>query len=323
MKSTICAVIVTYNRKKYLINAIDAIREQSKKVDAILIFDNCSNDGTRDMLYEKGLISSEDSPVEEINSTFIDGIKIYYYRNSMNSGGSGGFNQSMKIAYRLGFDYLWCMDDDVLPELDCLEKLYGEINGEVGICIPSRSDDRFNDHAIVENNMSNPFRYMISSRKKYIFNESIEKKSIDVVDMPFEGPLISRDLIEKIGFPKEELFIIFDDTEYAYRAIKYTKIKYVKVATLHKQIIPTKGGNSLMGWKEYYGYRNQIWFDRTYGENIFVRVLRPRLLLMDLSIRSVAKGKWSNLKVLKKAYNDGMHGLLGKQINPGTKGEDF
>ena len=157
-----------------------------------------------------------------------------------------------------------------------------------------------------------------------VYNDSIIGSAIKVVDMPFEGPLISKDLIKEIGLPKADFFIFFDDSEYAARASKHTKILYCKDAILHKQIIPTSNGkNNLMNWKNYYGYRNQIWFDRHYGNNIFVKVLRPRLLLVDIVLRALIKRKYSNINVIRKAYRDGMNNKLGKLVEPGIKGKDI
>ncbi len=50
---TVCAVVVTYNRKKLLIECVDALVEQTRPVDAIYIIDYFSNEGTPYLLKEK------------------------------------------------------------------------------------------------------------------------------------------------------------------------------------------------------------------------------------------------------------------------------
>jgi len=45
-KETVCAVIVTYNRKKLLLECLEGLRRQTRPVDAIYIIDNASQDGT-------------------------------------------------------------------------------------------------------------------------------------------------------------------------------------------------------------------------------------------------------------------------------------
>ena len=135
--------------------------------------------------------------------------------------------------------------------------------------------------------------------------------------MAFEGPLINCKLINNIGLPDENYFIQFDDTDYATRASQYTKIKFIKNAILHKQIIPIRKNNKLMNWKEYYAYRNDILFCRKYGKNVLVKYMTPILVFIDLSLRAIIKRKWKNLKVLSKAFLDGYLGKKGKTINPG------
>lgn len=317
MDRSICAVVVTYNRKEYLSKLIDALKTQTRKLDGILVFDNHSTDGTGRYLQERGFTEELSEDVLMHNNNF------YYYHSSSNTGGSGGFHSAIALARDLGFDALWCMDDDVCPEENCLEQLEKHLTEETRIVIPSRSDSRYQDKAIVAVDMSNPFLYTIGLRKKIIRDQEIQGDSIEIVDMPFEGPLICSSLIREIGLPNKELFIIFDDSDYAYRASKITKLLYCKHAILHKQIIPTRAKDSRMNWKDYYGYRNQIWFDRAYGENIFVKILRPRLLVMDLYLRAIVRRKWSNIRVLHKAYRDGMANRLGKLVEPGTRGDDF
>ena len=320
-KSNICALIVTYNRKDYLLNLLQALESQTMKLNKILIFDNLSNDGTGDFLIKHGYTVKANNL--ELTQVVKNNISIFYYRNDQNSGGSGGFHDGLDLAREFECDYIWAMDDDVMPDSECLANLIKHMSCDTKICIPSRSDELFQDYAITELNMSNPFKYDINMRKTKIKSNDIKGEYVYIKDMPFEGPLIATSLINDIGLPNKDFFIIFDDSEYAYRASKVTKLKYVKTAILHKQIIPQKCPNRKMGWKEYYGYRNQIYFDKIYGKNIFTKGLRPIFLYIDLITRSIYRKKWSNIKVINKAYKDGKSLKLGKIINPGTTGEEF
>ncbi len=55
-KETVCAVVVTYNRKNLLLECLEAIRKQTRPVDAIYIIDNASQDGTPEVLKSSGYI---------------------------------------------------------------------------------------------------------------------------------------------------------------------------------------------------------------------------------------------------------------------------
>lgn len=317
----ICALVVTYNRKNYLKKLLDGLMIQSRPLDAILIYYNNSTDNTNLMLIELGLI--DDDQFERVNKKTINNIIIMYYRSSINEGGSGGFHEGIKIVSEMGFVYIWCMDDDVFPDKCCLEELTKHISSDAEICLPTRTDENFEDYAVTYVNMSNPFKYNIKRRKRRVYNKDILGDVIEVGDMPFEGPLISNCLVKEIGLPKKDLFIIFDDSEYAYRAKEKTKMLYCKKAILHKQIIPVRNPAHLMGWKEYYGWRNQIWFDRTYGKNIVVKIGRPIIQVLDLYLRAILRCKWSNFKVIHRAYKDGINDNLGITVKPGTPGKLF
>ena len=55
-KETICAVVVTYNRKELLIECLEALLKQTRQLDGIYIIDNSSKDETPELLKEKGFL---------------------------------------------------------------------------------------------------------------------------------------------------------------------------------------------------------------------------------------------------------------------------
>ena len=92
---TVCAVVVTYNRKELLIECLEALENQSRPVDAIYIVDNASTDGTSELLLEKNYLG--DLPSKELKENFEETIQkgntvIHYLRMSKNTGGAGGFH---------------------------------------------------------------------------------------------------------------------------------------------------------------------------------------------------------------------------------------
>lgn len=58
-----------------------------------------------------------------------------------------------ELSMSLSWDYLWVMDDDVYPEPDCLTNLLKYIGKDAGVCIPSRSDGRYEDEVVVGINL--------------------------------------------------------------------------------------------------------------------------------------------------------------------------
>jgi rhamnopyranosyl-N-acetylglucosaminyl-diphospho-decaprenol beta-1,3/1,4-galactofuranosyltransferase len=106
-RSSVAAVVVTFNRKVLLCECLDALLAQNVAVDRIVLINNASSDGTEDYLREKGYLGNE---------------LIDYVRMPINGGGAGGFHEGVKRAYEAGFAWLWLMDDDVEPLPDALRK---------------------------------------------------------------------------------------------------------------------------------------------------------------------------------------------------------
>ena len=64
MKS-VCALVVTYNRSKYLQKAIEGILNQQQKVSGILIFNNHATDNTEETLIDLGYIDVKGNEIVE------------------------------------------------------------------------------------------------------------------------------------------------------------------------------------------------------------------------------------------------------------------
>jgi GT2 family glycosyltransferase len=310
----VCVVIVTYNRKEYLKKLLTDLREQSYPPAGILVYDNFSQDGTPGMLADMGCITEPKKEVLQQKSW--QGIPFYYYRNGVNSGGSGGFAGAFRLVQKLPCDCVWAMDDDVSPDKDCLEVMMGYLDEEARMCVPNRGDERFTDYAIIGYDLKNPRLFHISECKTgRIDSKRLEKPYVEVRDMTFEGPLMTMELIRQIGIPDERYFILFDDTDYAYRAGQVTTIRYITGAHLHKQIIPKDTGK--WSWKIYYSLRNSVYFDQTHGETSGVRRLRPFLRIADLWLRAVGKGRFNRARWIAQAYRDGRTGRMGRTYEPG------
>ena len=314
----VCVLVVTFNRSFYLEKLLDSLLKQKYSISGIVIVNNNSTDDTEKMLFNRGFISENYIDKDILyTSKYNNFINIYYFSSSINTGGSGGFNKAFDILLNLDtkYDLVWIMDDDVLPQPECLKTLVENISDEVKVCIPNRNCEGFEDMPIIKFNKSNPF--LVFMQKKELIN-NLNQPSYYVEDMPFEGPLFTYDLIERVGLPDKEYFIFYDDSDYCTRCLRYTKVKYITNAKLGKQIIPKKSNNKRMNWRNYYLYRNCIIFDRKYGENYFVKKLSPRLFIFELYIKNLLLLRFGNFKIIHMAAKDGFNNVSGKTIEPGS-----
>lgn len=207
----ITAVVVTFNRLELLKQGIECLRKQ-QKLTGIIVVNNGSTDGTREWLDAQ------------------PGLLVVHQDNV---GGSGGFYTGIERAYSEGADWIWCMDDDVFPRPDCLDRLLPYTDRpEVGILSPRRLlEGKVFTHEFRHFNFTNPVG-SLHGRKlaKQQVNQATE-----IVGADFEGPFISRRVVEKIGLPNRELFIFCDDTDYCLRAhLAGFKLLYIPEALMDK-----------------------------------------------------------------------------------------
>ena len=195
-KEKIAAVVVTYNRKDLLKECLDALFNQTRPLDSIILIDNASTDGTLEFLKEKG---------------YLDNSKLDYVRLPENTGGAGGFHEGVKRGYEKGYDWLWLMDDDGWPSKNCLEQLFKH-----------KSEASFISPLVVrvdkKDELSFGLEGGISTYKEAIDNS--KNSILKNVANPFNGIIISRKLIKKIGNIKKELFIWGDEADYLKRSLK-------------------------------------------------------------------------------------------------------
>jgi rhamnopyranosyl-N-acetylglucosaminyl-diphospho-decaprenol beta-1,3/1,4-galactofuranosyltransferase len=191
MAEKICTVVVTHNRLILLQECIDALRNQTKKTDEIIVVNNNSTDGTKEWLEKQSDIT-----------------KIH----QENLGGAGGFHNGMKLAYVKGYDWIWLMDDDCLPEIDSLRNLFKEKSNKnivLNSIILTRNDRKKINFGFYDY-VQNEFYDDITQLNK---NEKLNGAGF------FNGTLISDYTIKKVGYPLSDFFIYGDEYEYYSRII--------------------------------------------------------------------------------------------------------
>lgn len=294
-------VVVTFNRKKLLIEAIKALFNQTLKPYKIIIYDNHSTDGTY-------------NAVNDYFSLEFNQVIDYIY-SEKNLGGSAGYHYGLKAAMKYDFDWVALSDDDAIYDVNYFERIFSfslnhpqcqAFTGTVRI----NSEDgeiQYVHRKYLDNKITLSHRYStLSDYKKDFFIYDIAT---------FVGLVMTKQLVNQIGFPQKEFFIWNDDMEYCLRMNSFTKIINLNSAfVVHKTKLTTAAITPT--WKEYYGFRNFIFILRKYGPNKFVNVYYPLLRLLR-TIAGTFKPKYRGyrkyrLKLYISGYVDGVRGRLGK-----------
>lgn len=301
MRERVQAVIVTYNRKEMLLECIESVLGQTVSMEKVIVVDNCSTDGTEGYLRERG---------------YIDKSVIQYIRLSENAGGAGGFYEGMKYATDSGANWIWIMDDDVLPASDALENLLsarGKINGEISFlasAVRGKNGEAINVPKI--------------SRKQfqeYIdWYEYLESGIVKVVKATFVSLLVNRKAIEKCGLPWKKFFIWGDDSEYTQRVIRDYAPAYMVGSSrvIHQRasaeaLSLVKEQNKQRIPMYFYYYRNNLIGFWEY-EGVLYRFLCMGKLGYDFfKILFRGKYKLKKMGVILKALFSFMFGTYGRK----------
>ncbi|WP_328529026.1 glycosyltransferase family 2 protein [Nocardioides sp. NBC_00368] len=198
----VAAVVVTFNRLELLQRLLERL-DVVGGLDEVIVIDNASTDGTSQWLAQ---LDGAEEPGQRQ-------VPVVARTLQSNSGGAGGFHDGLELAIERGADLVWLMDDDGLPDPDCLALLLKQTDLDFwGPLVVDEGDP---------GRLVFPIR--LPGRSKVVHQlADVEAAATDGlikdIVIPFNGVLVTRDLVERIGYPRAEYFIWGDDHEYRLRA---------------------------------------------------------------------------------------------------------
>ena len=147
------------------------------------------------------------------------------------------------------------MDDDGFPKEDALEKLLEDDNEELLLrnCAVVNKDDK---------------KSFVWKTFHYKSIDEVKDQVIQNIAHPFNGTLLHRRIIERVGFPNPKLFLWGDETEYYYRIIKKNAIPFCTITnSIHYHPATSfsykREWDYRTGWKMYYYIRNRFHVHRS------------------------------------------------------------
>jgi GT2 family glycosyltransferase len=311
----IATVVVTFNRYELLRECLDSLLSQTYKTDIILI-DNNSTDNTPQKLQQDGYLSEQNS--------------ILFKKLPKNEGGAGGFYEGVKIAMQEEYDYIWLMDDDAEPALNALEILIDNLQEKYSAYAPAIYTGTEDNHEI---NIAGHRGYFdfdnpLPMLQKPISKELYSEKYVEIDMASFVGILIPTLHVKKIGLPKKEFFIHYDDTEYCLRLSQFGKILMVTDSKIyHKDKRQEEKYTKKILWFEktrvrydklwikYFGVRNAIYLATRYGNSkisVYIVILKNYMMLLKDIILYDDK-KLTRIKFATSSYIDGIKGVFDNE----------
>lgn len=277
----VAAIVVTHNRLPMLRSCVAALKGQNCPC-GILIVDNASRDGTAEWAScQSGILC----------------------RNTgANLGGAGGFHFGIRWAAELGYEYVWLMDDDCIPEPDTLEKLMAarQMLGEFGFLC---SDVRWRDGS--ECRMNRPKL----TKKQPLLPEGIAQ----VRQATFVSLLIPMRIVRHCGLPLREFFIWGDDIEFTRRLmvrhgipgylIRQSRVIHAMEANCGSSI--ASDADERIG-RYYYAFRNECFLYRREGLRGWGRILAKNLWHSLRVLIFSPSCKWLRLTQIWRGFADGL-----------------
>lgn len=255
---TVCAVIVTYNRKELLVRNIKSLLKQSYPLD-ILIYDNCSTDGTEEYLMKFNILNNKN---------------IQYVKGNINSGGAGGFYNGEKIAVEQNYDYIWLMDDD-------------------GYCVNNFTLEQLVNVNLPKKTIRNSYVMCDETEKTCTFDLNGLRNYKDILNVsnndlyfhyanPYNGTLVPRECFLECGYTDPRLFIYGDENDFMLKTECKGYVWCTVLQSLYFHPINRVEGeeHKLLGlskfktkdqpiWKMYYETRNNaLLMKRYFGKKI-------------------------------------------------------
>ncbi len=252
------AVVVSFNRRDLLREALVALGAQTRPPDALVVIDNGSTDGSPNVVREV-------APHADLVET------------GVNTGGAGGFALGMERAVQAhDADLVWVMDDDTVPEPTALaELLRGRDAAPDAAMFASRpvwTDGR-------PHPMNVPRHRPHWARSRGL--GQLPAGMVPIRTASFVSLLVRADRIRQRGLPVASYFIWNDDFEFSARMARggYGILCPDSVVVHKTKALASSDLDP--GERFFYEVRNKLWTFR------FSRCLAPgeRLLYIAATLR--------------------------------------
>jgi rhamnopyranosyl-N-acetylglucosaminyl-diphospho-decaprenol beta-1,3/1,4-galactofuranosyltransferase len=283
--SSVCAVVVTHNRREILRRCLAALAEQRRAPERILVIDNASTDGTREMLErEYGSVEVLALPVNE--------------------GGAGGFHEGIKRAHTGDAEWLWLMDDDTIPEADALAELLGAASRLASPEPPALLASR----VIWRDGEMHPMNIPILERRR--MDRVVEGAAEGV--MPIRGAtfvslLLHASAVDRYKLPLKHFFLWADDIEYTSRIVLGGEGAYFVPTSivLHDTPAP-EDFRSAKPDRFYYHVRNTLFMARIRERPARDRLLRLWILASTCAGYVLKNRDVASVAAIGRALLDGL-----------------
>jgi GT2 family glycosyltransferase len=258
LAGSVVAMVLTHNAPLALARCLEALGAQTVPPRAVIVVDNASDPPVR------GPVSA---------------LAVSVVRSDTNLGPAGGWALAFEELLAGPHDLAWVLDDDIVPDPECLETLLGE----------ARHDPK----------------------AAFCFPRSVQPDGTVGEWGSWCGFVVSHHIVEQVGVPRAELFWWAEDNEYCHWRIPQAGYPRRLVDGAVVQHDAVRQGDRLPLWKYYYEARNMLylhlhvmhrvgWYPRNVTKLLARAVLRERgrrLLCLRTILRGLSDGAMGRLGI--------------------------
>lgn len=225
--------------------------------------------------------SNDEESADLLHSYNSYGFMSYEFLD--NPGPAGGFNAGLQRFITEDLSHVWLMDDDIVVKDNCLERLLN-----------------------------------CSVKAEYVCPRVISRDGKDLGLFGWWGILLSRNIVQRAGFPMTDLFYWIEDTEYLQHRVK--RVFNANPLRCNEAIVEHwhERKSRRPSWYYYYVARNTLYYRIYLVPFTWRRLRRSIILAPNLLIRILFKenNKVLKIKLLFWGIFHGCAGKIGKLVDP-------
>ncbi|WP_231329659.1 glycosyltransferase [Actinomadura graeca] len=233
----VAAVVVTFDRRDLLDEALTAIGAQTRAPDRIVVVDNASQDGTAAMVRDR----------------FPGADLVELPRNV---GGAGGFGAGMARA--LDADLLWLLDDDTVPEPQALRAL---LDARERATAADGPPALVASRVVWTDGRDHPMNTPRAKPRVRAAELEVARAAgcVPVRSASFVSVLVDAAAVRERGLPVADYFLWNDDFEFTTRLLRGRRgVLCPGSVVVHKTKV-FGGADADPGDRFFYEVRNKIW----------------------------------------------------------------